>query len=103
MPTLQNLAEGKGSVLRLHARSLVQPDLILADEPTASLDAASGSQVGELLVRIAHENGRAVVVVTHDLRLNSIADRMLVLEDGVIHSIHDAMPLKNRIAREGYR
>jgi putative ABC transport system ATP-binding protein len=86
------------------ARALVgEPDLILADEPTASLDAASGSQVGELLVRIAHEHGRAVVVVTHDLRLNRIADRMLVLEDGVIHSIHDAMPLKNRIVREIYR
>jgi putative ABC transport system ATP-binding protein len=86
------------------ARALVgEPDLILADEPTASLDAASGSHVGELLVSIAHERGRAVVVVTHDLRLNHIADRMLVLEDGVIHSIHDGTPQKNRIAREGYR
>lgn len=78
------------------------PDLVLADEPTASLDAASGSQVAELLAGIAHEHGCAVVVVTHDPRITRIADRIAVLEDGKIHSIQDVMRLRSRITRESY-
>jgi putative ABC transport system ATP-binding protein len=70
------------------ARAVVgRPDLILADEPTAALDATSGSQVAQLLARIAHENGCAVVVVTHDARITSIADRLAYLDDGTIRWI----------------
>ncbi len=78
------------------------PDLVLADEPTASLDTISGSHVAELLARIAHEDGRAVVVVTHDLRITRIADRIAVLEDGELHSIQDMRPARNRFPRESY-
>ena len=86
------------------ARAVVgDPDLVLADEPTASLDAASGGQVAELLARIAHDQGRAVVVVTHDPRITSIADRIALLEDGELLSIQDAIPLRSRLAREVYR
>jgi len=67
------------------ARAVVGgPDLVLADEPTAALDAASGSQVAQLLASIAHENGCAVVVVTHDSRITGIADRLAYLDDGAI-------------------
>ncbi len=86
------------------ARALVgEPDLILADEPTSSLDATSGAQVAELLAKIAHEQGRAVIVVTHDPRINGIADRTILLEDGKIRSTQDAAPMNTRIAREMYR
>lgn len=67
------------------ARALVgDPDLILADEPTASLDAASGRQVMELLRRLTTAQGRTAVVVTHDQRIFPYADRVYWLDNGRI-------------------
>ena len=65
------------------ARALaMSPDLILADEPTANLDSATGRRVSEQLAAAARAQGAAVVIVTHDSRLHTIADRVLHLEDG---------------------
>jgi putative ABC transport system ATP-binding protein len=65
------------------ARALVNdPALILADEPTANLDSKIGHDVMRLLRRIAREQGRSVVIVSHDERIKDIADRVLWLEDG---------------------
>ncbi len=65
------------------ARALaVGPDVILADEPTANLDSVTGRRVIEQLAEAAKANGAAVVLVTHDARLDGIADRVLHLEDG---------------------
>lgn len=65
------------------ARALVaQPQLILADEPTAALDSTSGRQVVELLQRLAKEQGAAVLMVTHDNRILDLADHILHMEDG---------------------
>ncbi|HYY80771.1 MAG TPA: ATP-binding cassette domain-containing protein [Actinomycetes bacterium] len=65
------------------ARALANnPSVILADEPTANLDSAIGHDVARLLRRLATEDGRAVVIVSHDLRLKEVADRVLWLEDG---------------------
>lgn len=65
------------------ARALaVGPDLILADEPTANLDSATGKKVIEQLAESARANDTAVVIVTHDSRLDRIADRVIHLEDG---------------------
>ena len=67
------------------ARALVaRPGLVLADEPTANLDSATGKKVAEQLADAARTQGAAVVIVTHDLRLTGIADRVLHLEDGVL-------------------
>ena len=64
------------------ARALVMdPPLLLADEPTGNLDAASGTAVIEVLVQIA-KAGRTVVLVTHDDRLAQAAHRVLPLRDG---------------------
>ena len=69
------------------ARALVRnPKIILADEPTAALDKASGREVVELLRRLAAEQGCAILLVTHDNRILDIADRILTLEDGKISS-----------------
>jgi len=69
------------------ARALAgDPPIILADEPTAALDSTSGKNVIELLRRLAHEHGRAVVMVTHDPRVLSYGDRIIHLEDGRIES-----------------
>jgi len=65
------------------ARALVNdPVLILADEPTANLDSKIGHEIMRLLQRIAKEQGRSVVIVSHDQRIQEIADRVLWLEDG---------------------
>lgn len=65
------------------ARALAtQPDIILADEPTAALDSVSGRAVIEMMRRLAHEQGRAVVIVTHDNRTLEFADRIVHIEDG---------------------
>ncbi len=65
------------------ARALVRnPSIILADEPTASLDRKSGREVIELLQSIARGQGCAVLLVTHDNRILDIADRIVTLEDG---------------------
>jgi len=67
------------------ARALANdPPLLLADEPTGSLDARSGHEVIQLLHQAAHHDGRAVLVVSHDERLRPFADRLLSLEDGVL-------------------
>lgn len=67
------------------ARALAgNPPIVLADEPTAALDSTSGKHVIELLRRLAHEHGRAVVMVTHDPRVLSYGDRIIHLEDGRI-------------------
>jgi putative ABC transport system ATP-binding protein len=69
------------------ARALVrQPKIVLADEPTAALDKASGREVVDLLHRLASERGCAILMVTHDNRILDIADRILTLEDGRISS-----------------
>lgn len=67
------------------ARALAaDPELILADEPTASLDATTGHQALELLRRLTVDSGKAVVVVTHDPRILPFADRTLQMENGKV-------------------
>ncbi len=69
------------------ARAVVaEPSAILADEPTGALDAANGRAIMALLANIAKERDRAVLVVTHDSRLLSFADRTVSIEDGTITS-----------------
>lgn len=63
------------------------PDVLIADEPTASLDPARASSVGELLASAAHERGIATLVVAHDDVTRRHADRHLRLEDGVLHEV----------------
>ncbi|TFG52061.1 MAG: ABC transporter ATP-binding protein [Gemmatimonadales bacterium] len=68
------------------ARALANdPAVLLADEPTGSLDARAGAAVIQLLHDSAHRWGRAVLVVSHDARLREFADRVLTMEDGTIH------------------
>ena len=65
------------------ARALYNnPSIVLADEPTASLDTERAYQVTEMLAAIAHEQGRGVVMITHDTRLLDKVDRIYVMNDG---------------------
>jgi putative ABC transport system ATP-binding protein len=70
------------------ARGLVhQPEILLADEPTAALDEESGRQVVTLFQRAASERGTAIVIVTHDNRILDVADRIVKMDFG--HIVRD--------------
>jgi putative ABC transport system ATP-binding protein len=74
------------------ARALAgDPEIILADEPTAALDSHTGRNVMEMMSQLAHERGRAVVIVTHDSRVVSFADRIVKIEDGLIAEADEAL------------
>jgi putative ABC transport system ATP-binding protein len=67
------------------ARAIVAgPSAILADEPTAALDGATGQSIMAILSELAKEHDRAVLVVTHDSRVLPFADRVLQIEDGTL-------------------
>ncbi len=79
-----NLSGGQKQRVAI-ARALAgDPGIILADEPTAALDSNTGRGIMEMLRSLAHERGRAVVVVTHDPRVLEFADRTIHIEDGRI-------------------
>jgi len=63
------------------------PELIICDEPTSNLDHTSGERVLEILLDLARRPDRAVVVVTHDPRILSFADRLARMDDGRIIEI----------------
>ena len=67
------------------ARALVtEPAIVLADEPTGNLDSKTGTTVMELLRRSCDELGQTIVMVTHDPRAATYADRVVFLRDGVV-------------------
>jgi putative ABC transport system ATP-binding protein len=67
------------------ARALVNdPDVILADEPTGSLDSNAGQAVVRLLREAAQRHGKTIVIVSHDERIRHFADRIITMEDGRI-------------------
>ena len=75
------------------ARALVKnPQILLADEPTAALDRTSGEQVAELIRSSARERGIVAVVATHDVRLLAIADRVMEIRDGKLHETWETPP-----------
>src|SRR5215467_14103339 len=63
------------------------PKLVLADEPTGNLDSRSGEEVFQLMRDMNRESGVAFVMITHDDRLAQAADRIFLIEDGLIHEI----------------
>ncbi|MDO5645770.1 MAG: ABC transporter ATP-binding protein [Dermabacter sp.] len=70
------------------ARALVRtPSLILADEPTGALDVTTGEAVMALLDDTARESDAALITITHDLQVAALADRVLLLDDGVLRAI----------------
>ena len=64
-----------------------EPEVLLADEPTAALDTHTGKAVMEMIRGLAHSEGRAAVIVTHDVRLTEYADRVVHLADGRITNV----------------
>lgn len=70
------------------ARALyANPNIILADEPTAALDTARVEEVGRMFAHIAHQQKKAVIVVTHDTRLETYADKIYNITDGKLSQV----------------
>jgi len=73
------------------ARALIHnPAVVLADEPTASLDTERAFQVVETFAHLIHENDRAGIMVTHDLRMCQHVDRVLQMQDGKLVKVYES-------------
>jgi putative ABC transport system ATP-binding protein len=92
------------------ARALVhRPAIVLADEPTGNLDFTTGGEILEALWRSCAERGQTIVLVTHDAKAAAYADRVEVIQDGLIRdeivlgrrADHTAAPLIARLAQLG--
>jgi len=82
------------------ARALIHnPTLVLADEPTASLDTERAFQVVETFASLIHENKRAGIMVTHDLRMVQYVDRVLQMQDGKLVKIYENQEEIQSLAR----
>ncbi|MGL4397221.1 MAG: ABC transporter ATP-binding protein [Hyphomicrobium sp.] len=79
-----NLSGGEQQRVAVARAIASSPSIVLADEPTAALDSENGHAVMALLSRIAKEQGRSVLAVTHDPRTLGYADRVVRIEDGKI-------------------
>jgi putative ABC transport system ATP-binding protein len=82
----KNLSGGEKQRVAIARALSNNPDLILADEPTANLDSKRGREVMLLLKQIANEMHKAVVIVSHDHRIREVASRIVWLEDGTFRS-----------------
>jgi putative ABC transport system ATP-binding protein len=75
------------------ARALIgNPDIIFADEPTAALDKDSAVNVVSLLKRLGRERGTTTLMVTHDVKIMDLADRIVTLDEGRV--VRDTAPLR---------
>ncbi len=82
------------------ARALIHdPSLVLADEPTASLDTERAYQVVETFAGLIHERNRAGIMVTHDLRMVEFVDRVLMMRDGKLVNIYKDKKSIQKLAR----
>jgi putative ABC transport system ATP-binding protein len=79
------------------ARALAsEPAIVMADEPTASLDKRSGREVVDRMKALAKDHGTTILLVTHDNRILDIADRIVHLEDGQLSTFTDAVIANNQ-------
>ncbi|MBN2115731.1 MAG: ABC transporter ATP-binding protein [Anaerolineales bacterium] len=82
------------------ARALIHnPSVVLADEPTASLDTERAFQVVETFANLIHENNRAGIMVTHDLRMCRHVDRVLQMQDGKLVRVYETKDEIMELAR----
>lgn len=83
---INQLSGGQAQRVAIARALAANPDIILADEPTGNLDSASGQQIMTLLASLVRDEGRLVIVVTHNEEFIPLADRVIRLRDGQIQS-----------------
>ena len=86
------LSGGEQQRVALARAMVMQPDLILADEPTGNLDGATGQAVAELLLTGHQDRGSTLVLITHDEELAARCDRIVRIADGLIVSDENVAP-----------
>jgi len=84
------LSGGEQQRVALARAFVVEPPIVMADEPTGNLDSANGKMVLDLLLERNHKAGTTLVLVTHDPEIASRADRKIVLKDGMV--VEDTLP-----------
>jgi putative ABC transport system ATP-binding protein len=86
------LSGGQAQRVALARGMVAEPEVLFADEPTGSLDSASGELVMDLLTAAAREHGTTVILVTHDARVAAYADREVIVRDGTVSTLTGAAP-----------
>jgi len=105
----EEISGGEQQRVAIARALLMEPAVIIADEPTGNLDYTTGKEVLDLLWSRCHDHGQTAILATHDARAAAYADRVLVMRDGrVIETIdlgrredHNAAPLISRLAQLG--
>ena len=83
------------------ARSLASnPEIILADEPTGALDSTTGKELLVMLTRLWQDQGKTIIMVTHDMQIAQYAHTIIELKDGRIQQIHENDSRKNKAIEE---
>jgi len=86
-----NMSGGEQQRVAICRGCIHSPKLIVCDEPTSTLDHATGAQVLKLFRKTAIDEGKALIVVTHDTRIYPFADRILEMEDGcIVGEVHNS-------------
>ncbi|GAB4179569.1 MAG: DevA family ABC transporter ATP-binding protein [Coleofasciculaceae cyanobacterium] len=83
----QQLSGGEKQRVAIACALVNRPQLVLADEPTASLDGQTGRDVVDLMRQLSQENECAILLVTHDNRISDIGDRTIRIEDGQLYEL----------------
>jgi putative ABC transport system ATP-binding protein len=92
----RELSGGQMQRVAIARALIVDPKILVADEPTGNLDKATGESIIELFQQLAREKNIAILLTTHNLALTAVADRIITLEDGRIHSEVSAEELVSR-------
>jgi putative ABC transport system ATP-binding protein len=87
----EQLSGGQRQRVAIARAMAAEPKILMADEPTASLDKQSGRDVVDRMKSLAKEQGSTILLVTHDNRILDVADRIIYLEDGHIASFNEAV------------
>ena len=95
------LSGGEQQRVALARAFMLEPPIVLADEPTGNLDSQNGEHVLELLLRRHRESGTTLVMVTHDPQISAWAERRIVLRDGMV--IEDTLAAQPEVAAEAER
>lgn len=88
------LSGGEKQRLAIARAMCNNPDLILTDEPTGSLDSFHAEMVYDLLLYLVKKQGKSIIIATHDLKAASLCDRTLILKDGLLSDVTDITNLK---------
>jgi putative ABC transport system ATP-binding protein len=95
------LSGGEQQRVALARAFMLEPPIVLADEPTGNLDSQNGEHVLDLLLRRHRESGTTLVMVTHDPQISARAERRIVLRDGLV--IEDVMAAQPAVTAEAER